>query len=92
MKYLSFKEEAVDAAILGIPHAIDAQFLNESVFLPLPWSALIPLKSSLRIFGMRGYRPLTDIEIEAVIDQFSAPDLKENRAVFFLRMRTGLRL
>jgi len=41
---------------------------------------------------MRGCRPLTDTEIEAVIAYVSKPDLKREKALFLLGIRTGLRL
>ena len=41
---------------------------------------------------MRGCRPLTDGEIEVVLGHLSAPELKREKAMFVLGIRTGLRL
>ena len=41
---------------------------------------------------MRGCRPLTDSEIVSVLTYLSAPELKREKAMFLLGLRTGLRL
>jgi integrase len=41
---------------------------------------------------MRGCRPLTDSEIDTLLEHFSAPEWKREKAFFLIGIRTGLRL